>query len=242
MLPLLITLTTATPMEKPTAIMIHGAGGGGWEYHYWEQPFKEAGFDVIAPDLLPNENDYAKTTFPDYLTQITAKVKNKKPLVLIGASMGGILVLKSAETIHPDLIILINSVPPKGIGPTRESKAYPPIIEWENGPIEDTRASLPDGDEATVQWAHPQWRNESGAVLNAIRLGIEAKKPTCPVLVVIGDDDTDIPAATSRALAAWASADTFAYAKTSHIGPLMGHRRSEIANAVAAWCKTQLRK
>lgn len=229
-------------MEKPTAIMIHGAGGGGWEYHYWQQPFKDAGFEVIAPDLLPTENDYAKTTFPDYLSQIQTHAKNKKPLILIGASMGGILALKSSESLKPDLIILINSVPPKGVGPARESKEHPPIIEWENGPIEDTRASLPDGDEATIAWAHPQWRNESGAVLNAIRLGIEVKKPTCPVLVVIGEDDTDITAETSRAIAKWASADTFAYAKTSHIGPLMGHRRTEIASTVAAWCKSRLPK
>ncbi len=240
MLPLLAAFTII-PEQKPVALMIHGAGGGGWEYHYWQQPFKDAGFEVIAPDLLPTQNDYAKTTFPDYLAQIQIHGKSKKPLVLIGASMGGILALKSAETLHPDLIILINSVPPKGIGPQKESKAYPSIVEWANGPIEDTRASLPDGDEATIAWAHPQWRNESGTVMNAIRQGITVTKPACPVLVIIGEDDTDISAATSRALAAWASADTFAYAKTSHIGPLMGHRRAEIATAAANWCVKRLR-
>ena len=62
---------------------------------------------------------------------------------------------------------------------------------------------------------------------------------THPVLVVIGRDDTDIPPADSRATAAWANADVFEYARTSHVGPLMGRRATEIATNTLRWIESR---
>lgn len=222
-------------MAKPHVVMIHGAGGGGWEYDFWRPVWEKAGFQVTTPDMMPRNNDYAQTTFTDYLTQTKNSAKGKQPLVLVGASMGGILVLRAAETLKPDAIVLINSTSPLGVNPPKGGNPLASTVIWENGPIQDTRDSLPDGDEKTVQWAHPKWRNESGAVLNTIRAGVRANPPSCPVLVVIGLDDTDIPPANSMNLAKWANADIHSYAGTSHIGPLMGLRRREIAEAAVQW-------
>ncbi len=227
---------------KGGVLMIHGAGGGGWEYDFWKPIWEEAGFKVAAPDLMPVEAGLAETKFEDYVKQVVDAARDlPKPVILVGASMGGILAIKAAEQIDVDAIVLINSVSPAGVGKRSDRPPLPPIIEWANGPIEDTRASLPDGDEATIQWAHPQWRDESGAVLNAIREGIEARPPKVPVLVVIGSDDTDITPEQSRALAKWAKADVLEFAGVSHIGPLMGRRRAEIARTVADWVKTAIR-
>ncbi len=229
--------------RQDVVVMIHGAGGGGWEYAKWKPVFEREGWKVIAPDLVPVKAGLAKTTFADYVAQVKSWVpRDHKRLVLIGASMGGILALKAAETLNPEQIILINSVPPLGIGKPSIGKPYPAIIRWANGKIKDTRDSLPDGDETTIQWAHPRWRDESGSVLNTIQRGVKVQKPFASVLVVIGKKDTDIPAATSLALAAWIDADVHLYTGTSHIGPLMGRRADEIAEAVRSWLDTRMMK
>jgi len=232
---------SAAPQD--VVIMIHGAGGGGWEYDRWKPIFERAGWRVIARDLVPVKAGLAKTTFANYVAQVKSWIpRERKRLVFVGASLGGILALKAAESAKPDAIILINSVPPKGVGNRSNTKPSPPIIRWANGNIQDTRDSLPDGDEATIQWAHPRWRDESGAVLNTARQGIAVRKPTVPVLVVIGANDTDIPAAISLRLARWANADVYQYAKTSHIGPLMGRRTPEIADAAQRWITSRRKK
>ncbi len=217
-------------------VMIHGAGGGGWEYDRWRPLFARAGWQVVAPDLVPAKGGLEATTFDDYVQQVTGWVPQRHGrLVLVGASMGGILALKVAERIHADALVLVNSVPPQGIGKPREGKAYPPIVRWANGPIEETRAALPDGDEATVRWAHPKWRDEAGGAMNTIHDGVPVRFPGVPTLVVLGAEDTDIPLESGLALAHWAKADVQLYAGTSHIGPLYGRRAAEIATAVVRW-------
>ncbi len=231
-----------TAVTKPHVVMIHGAGGGGWEYDFWRPIWEKTGFQVSTPDMMPRNGDYVQTTFTDYLNQTKTAGKGKRPLILVGASMGGILVLRAAETLKPDAIILVNSTSPLGVNRPKHRSPAPTIVQWENGPIQDTRDSLPDGDEKTIQWAHPKWRNESGAVLNTIQAGVRANVPTCPVLVIIGLDDTDIPPENSVNLAKWANADIHSYVGTSHIGPLMGHRRNEIAEAASKWGHSALNR
>ena len=223
------------------AVMIHGAGGGGWEYRFWKPVFEKSGWKVIAPDLQPATGGLAKTTFTNYVNQVVGWVpKSHGKVVIIGASLGGILALKAADQIKPSAVIIVNGVPPSAV-PRKEnsSQEIPDIIRWAKGPLKDTRDAMPDSDEKTILWAHPQWRDESGAVLRETRTGVSTTPPSCPVLVIIGRNDTDIPPADSRATAAWAKADIFEYANTSHVGPLLGRRASKIATDVTTWLKSR---
>lgn len=243
MLPLLATLLTLpdpTPQAHPV-LMVHGAGGGGWEYDFWKPVFEKEGFTVIAKDLLPHQDDYAKTTVDHYLAQIKSWNPQAQRPILIGASMGGILALKAAEDLDPLAIVLINAVPPKGIGPTKPTTDIPDIMVWKDGPFQDTVDSIPDSDRKTQEWAHKLWRNESGQVLRALRTGLEVKTPTCPVLVIISAEDTDILPQTSQALAAKYKADIHTYSKTSHVGPLLGKRAKEIATQTLQWLQNRLK-
>ncbi|HWA83232.1 MAG TPA: alpha/beta fold hydrolase, partial [Fimbriimonadaceae bacterium] len=80
----------AAVAAKPVAVMVHGAGGGGWEYRFWQPVFEKAGYRVVARDLVPAKGGLEKTTFDDYVDQI-CRAGGEHPAVLIGASMGGVL-------------------------------------------------------------------------------------------------------------------------------------------------------
>lgn len=222
---------------QTAAIMIHGAGGGGWEYVRWQPLFIAAGYGVIALDLLPTAGGLLATTFADYCQQVRTWLPPQQRIILVGASMGGLLALKVAETINPAALVLVNSVPPAGISALRATKTYPSLVRWANGPLEETRSALFDSDETTIQWAWPRWRDESGAVLNAMAIGIPVQRPTCPTLVVLGEQDTDIPYQTGLLLATWANADLLLFQGMSHVGPLLSRRAEEVAQMVVAWCQ-----
>jgi pimeloyl-ACP methyl ester carboxylesterase len=231
---LLITAVLAS--QRPTVVMIHGAGGGGWEYKFWQAELKSQGWKTIAPDMMPAKGGLAKTTLDDYVAQVVVACRKEKRVILVGASMGGALVLKAAEHVKPEAIVLVDAVPPKGTpGWPKSSEPVPDVIRWANGPIKDTRDSMPDSDEATIQWAWKLWRDESGAVVRALHDGVECRKPTCPVLAIIGREDTDIPPAVSRSVAQAYGADVQEYAGMSHVGPLLSRRAREVAAAVAHW-------
>jgi pimeloyl-ACP methyl ester carboxylesterase len=238
MLASLVGLALFAP--KATVVMIHGAGGGGWEYDLWRPVFEKAGYRVVARDLMP-VGSLAQTRFEDYLRQVQFWRPISGKVILVGASMGGILALKAAEQEPPTAMVLVNSVAPKGLASAHKSPLAPAVVKWANGPLKDTEDSMPDSDRKTILWAWKKWRDESGAVLNEIRVGVPVRKPSNPMLVVIGERDTDILPARSWALAKWADADVHTYPGMSHVGPLMGIKAKKVAEAVVRWLDGQLK-
>ena len=222
--------------QRAAAVLIHGAGGGGWEYDLWRPVFTAAGYQFIAKDLSPAPGGLERTAFADYLRQVADWTPRRRRVVLVGASMGGVLALKAAEQVSPAAVVLVNSVPPAGVGPARPPKKHPRVVRWANGPLEETRSAMPDSDEKTVRWAWKRWRDESGSVLNALSAGVAVRKPGGPVMVALWEGDTDVPYATGLAIAKWAAADVLLYRGMSHVGPLMSTRAKEVAQAVTLWC------
>lgn len=237
---ILFALTPTAIPQKPVAVMIHGAGGGGWEYKFRKPVFEKAGYRVVAPDLLPNPEGLESTRFDDYVRQIV-KVTGPSPEILVGASMGGVLALKAAETIKPRTLILVCSALPEGVVEPKAFEPYPEVIKWAGGPYADTLAAMPDSDEATRKFAHPRWRDESGAVLNELKKGVATQNPVCPTLVVIPEADDTVTPEHQQELARWAGADTVRYKGMSHVGPLLSTRATEVATAVAHWVRARLK-
>lgn len=214
--------------------MVHGAGGGGWEYRSWAPIFRKSGYVVVARDLVPAAGGLAKTTVDDYLRQIAAWVpKSHGRLIFVGASMGGPLALASAVRLKADSLVLVNPVPEIGM----KGRTSPAIVRWANGPYKDTVDSMPDSDEATRRFAWKRWRDESGTVLNRLRAGLRPPKYRGRVLMVISGKDTDIAPALSRRTAQRLGAKTILLPKTSHVGPLLGRNGPQVARRVLRWVK-----
>jgi len=211
-----------------TVVMVHGAGGGGWEYDKWKPVFEAKGYKVVNRDLLPVNHDYAKTKLSDYVKQVVSWCPKEGSVILIGASMGGRIALEASQMVHPIAMVLVNSVPPQGLG----SKAFPPIVKWANGPLKDTIDSMPDSDHATILWAWKRWRNESGQVMHELSQGQAVIQPNCPVIVVIGEKDDEVPPAKSHFMAQQFHAKVLSYPGMSHVGPLLSRSAERVARDV----------
>ncbi|MCC7102808.1 MAG: alpha/beta hydrolase [Fimbriimonadaceae bacterium] len=232
---LIVALLAAAVPPAPLAVMVHGAGGGGWEYDFWRPVFERAGYRVETPTLAPGPQGLGKTTFADYTKQVESL---GRPDVLIGASMGGVLVLKAAAKLRPRCLVLVCSGLPAGISPMEIASPYPEVIRWKGGPYEDTVASMPDSDEETRRWAWIRWRDESGAVLNEIRTGVSVTLPKARTLSVIPLADDTVSPADQMKLARWVKADILQFEGMSHVGPLLSTNARDVAKLVVKWLKS----
>ncbi len=224
--------------SKGTVVMIHGAGGGGWEYDKWRPVFERAGWTVIAKDLVPTNHQYESTQLDDYVAQVVSWTPQRGRVYYIGASMGGLLALKAQERRPVMGIVLVNSVAPLEVPIKRHPASFPPIVRWANGPLKDSEAAMPDSDRKTIRWAWKRWRDESGTVMNQITEGVSAQSALCLVLTILGEADTDVPHSTGLALANWTGATVKSYPKMSHVGPLMSRRATEVAQFALKWIET----
>lgn len=229
--------------QMRTAIFIHGAGGGGWEWAIWQRVFIARGWRVSAPDLLPIDGGIAATRFEDYAAQVQDWCQTVVgPTVLIGASFGGLLALDVSARLCADALVLINPLPPAGVGPPIARIQYADIVPWcRERSLASTRRAMPDADDAACLFALYRWRDESGAVLRAAAAGIHVEITASPVLVLASERDADVQPATSRQLAERIGAELRIVRGASHVGPLLGRAANTLADTVAVWCSEVIR-
>lgn len=228
-----------------TVVCVHGAGGGGWEWGIWARVLGARGCDVIAPDLQPVAAGVVATRFADYRDQVLQWCRGvDAPVVLVGASLGGLLALAAAGPAEAVALVLVNPLPPRGFAESVPHKARPApapalrpaLIPWgRERVLASTRRALPDADDAARLYAFRRWRDESGAVLEEARAGISTEPLRCPALVLASERDADVPFAVSRALASALPADFESLAQASHVGPLLGRSAAATAQRAADW-------
>lgn len=223
------------PLPVRHTLLLHGAGGGGWEWNLWRDVLAASGIGVATPDLRPAAAGLEVTTFDDYLSQARATLRAlPHPRAVIGASLGGLLAMACAD--EADALVLVNPLPPRPWSASLPAKAWPDLVRWrDDARLASTRRALPDADDATALFAFRHWRDESGAVLRAAQAGIDVAKPRCPVLCVVSTQDEDVPSALTRALAKEWDADLLQAASRSHVGPLLGRGAPALAGQVAGW-------
>jgi alpha-beta hydrolase superfamily lysophospholipase len=155
--------------KSKLVVAVHGGGGGAWEWDTWRPEFEDRGIIFAAIDLEPKDGLYNSTTVEHYVDQIVsfaekaaATANTNRVDALIGASMGGVLVLKACHHLNPGVVVLVCSCLPFGVPSEREAlkeclsdsisasvpTCFPPVMKWTDGNFEDTVACLP-GNGAT---------------------------------------------------------------------------------------------
>ncbi len=217
------------------ALLVHGAGGGAWEWNLWRGVWQAQGIGIDALELEPAPAGLAATTLHDYLVQVRAALHAlPRPRALVGASLGGLLALLAAD--DADALVLVNPLPPAPWHAQLPAREWPEVVRWQgDARLATTRRAMPDVDDASALFAFRHWRDEAGAVLREAHAGIAARKPDCPVLLIASAQDDDVPPAAVAAMAdAW-GAGRLQTSSTSHVGPLLGRHAAAIAGQAAAW-------
>jgi alpha-beta hydrolase superfamily lysophospholipase len=219
-----------------TAVFVHGAGGGGWEWAAWARVFDARGIAVLAPDLRPGPGGLAATSLADYTSQVSEWIATARlaapgrRVVLVGASLGGLLALMNRP--HAEVLVLVNPMPPEGLPGTGDAAD---IVPWgRDASLAGTRRALPDADDLAALHAFRRWRDESGLALRQARAGMHCAEAATPALVMASADDTDVPAARSAALAASLGASLL-HLPGSHVGPLLGRQAAAAAAQAVEW-------
>jgi pimeloyl-ACP methyl ester carboxylesterase len=223
------------PVRVRHALLLHGAGGGGWEWNLWRDVLAASRIEAVTPDLQPAAGGLEITTLDDYLAQTRATLRVlPRPRALIGASLGGLLAMACAD--EADALVVVNPLPSQPWSASLPSKVWPDVVRWRSDArLASTRRALPDVDDATVLFAFHHWRDESGAVLRAAQSGIDVAKPQCPLLCIVSAHDDDVPPELTRALAREWEAELLQAASPSHVGPLLGRGAPALAAQVAGW-------
>jgi pimeloyl-ACP methyl ester carboxylesterase len=110
-------------------VFVHGAFCGGWAFDQFRKPFEDAGYETHAPNLPHHERGadlerLAQTgvraygqAVADYARQLGA------PPILIGHSMGGLVVQLAAMQMETAGLVLLGPSCPWGVAPTTLDEA-----------------------------------------------------------------------------------------------------------------------
>ncbi len=216
--------------------MVHGAGGGAWEWLIWQRIFMAAGAQTQTFDLMPN-GALAATYYSHYLAQVQSQIEVFKPNVVIGASLGGLLAAEAASDAARSSSVraLILAAPMLKSG-VNDIRLVLPVKRWAHATeLAKTARALPDADAAAVAFAHARWRDESASVLNSAYAGRDFSSPKIATLMLIAENDRDVPDAGLRAWAHSAQMDLQTVRGASHAGLLLGRSAASTAELVHRW-------
>jgi len=123
--------------ERPTPILfVHGMWCAAWCWNEHFMPyFAERGYTCFAPSLRGHGSSEGRerllwTSLADYVADIDQAVEEiGMAPILIGHSMGGVIVQKALENIRSSAAILLASGPPKGLlaATLRTARRYPAV-------------------------------------------------------------------------------------------------------------------
>jgi pimeloyl-ACP methyl ester carboxylesterase len=225
------------PAQVHDAVLVHGAGGGGWEWDIWRRVLQARGIACACMDLEPVAAGLSATTFDDYRTQVQIALDAlPRPRVLIGASLGGLLAASCAAS--ADALVLVNPLPPEPWSAQLPQREWPDVVPWRrDARLASTRRALADADDATALFAFRRWRDESGVVLRQAQSGVAVAVPQCPVLVIASELDEDVPAEVTATVAEAWGASLLRMPGSTHVGPLLGRDAASVAAQVVDWLK-----
>lgn len=177
-----------------TFVLIHGGGGGAWDWHLLVSELAGHGHDVVVPEL-PIEDQSAG--FTEFCRTVVDAIGDRSDLVVVGHSLGGFTApLVAAERPVRLLVLLTPMIPRPG---------ETPAAWWEN-----TGHRGADGLSEEEQLYHgvPAELIAEAAAHRRDHVSAEwnepwplAARPEVPTRVLIARDDRFFPADFQRRVA-----------------------------------------
>jgi pimeloyl-ACP methyl ester carboxylesterase len=126
-------------VRPSTFALIHGGGGGAWDWHLVEGELRARGHDVVAVDL-PSEDPTAG--LEDYADVVVDAIGDRTDLVVVGHSFGGFTAPLVCDRLQADLLVLVAAMIP--------APGERPAEWWSN-----TGHQMPDGaDDPIATFLH----------------------------------------------------------------------------------------
>jgi pimeloyl-ACP methyl ester carboxylesterase len=205
-------------------LLVHGGLHGWWAWQAWMGLLAAAGWRCFAMSLRNHTDShrvpdatYFNLKVADYVADVEAVLDwLGEGAVLIGHSMGGIVVQKTAEARPAAALVLVCSVGPGQLGGIR------PKLPTDRGFMLDPTAAralwFKEIDDAAFADFHRRLVPESPGVLNDYSgggVGVERARIACPVLA-IGAEFDRTPVHRAPAIAAYYGCDCLVVAGAAH--------------------------
>jgi non-heme chloroperoxidase len=209
-----------------TIVMIHGMWGGGWNWENYQKFFEGKGYHCITPTLRLHDVDpkapphprLGNTSLLDYVEDLEKEIRKLDTLpILMGHSMGGLLVQILGSRGLARALVLLAPAPPLGIMVLKPSVIrgnLSLLLKWGfwRKPMRQTFAEAAYSTmnlltEKEQKRLYDRYVYESGRAAWEIgfwfldRKGaakVDASRVTCPVLVIAGAQDRIMPASVVR--------------------------------------------
>ncbi|HEY2069370.1 MAG TPA: alpha/beta hydrolase [Rhizomicrobium sp.] len=212
-------------VSRPTVVMIHGAFCGGWVFEDWRTRFERAGYTVLTPTLRYHDCGDAPpkalgtTSVLDYAADLEVLLdKLPEPPILIGHSMGGLLVQMLAARRAVRAAILLAPSAPWGVLPSTPFEIVSAQALYMAGDFWNKRLwpthwiaaanaldLVPNHEEVFARFV-PESGQATFEILHwALDLKratqVDPREVTAPILCLAGSKDRVNPAGTVRRIA-----------------------------------------
>jgi pimeloyl-ACP methyl ester carboxylesterase len=254
-----LVLDVALPPRplRPPMLMVHGIMGGAWYFAKWLGFFAARGHPAYALNVRGHHgsrpvHDFGRVSVMDYVRDVQDAARGVgerhpgAPLVLVGHSMGGLVVQKASEWVAPAALVLLSTVPPRGIPllcwalfrrEVKHALAMLTSREIVANPRDMADLFLNRVDPAEAASFLANWTPASGRAGLEItfgRVAVDAARITCPVLVAAGAEDVAIPPRIQRKVARKYGATFRVYEGNAHF-LIWEPGWDRIAADVASW-------
>lgn len=218
----------ARKTAKPPVVMIHGAFVAPWSLDGFAKKFRTEGYEVHIPCLRHHDKpkpppELGQTSLIDYAADLGNFLDGRDgPCILVGHSMGGLLAQMQAarrDDIHSAILLAPSApwgIPPASLMEIASAQAMLLNVGFWNSilkpdqhvaghysldrvprPERDAMFArfVPESGRATFEIMH--WGLDMGRASE-----VDARKITCPLLVLAGGEDRVNPPGTVERIAA----------------------------------------
>ena len=236
--PVLWYKEATSPTKSRSILFVHGMWGWHWYWSNFINVFTSSGYDCYAIDLYGHGPSWGSpvrgnVSLDKYVDEIKASIsiisENNTLPILIGHSMGGLIVQKIVEIVPVAGIVLIASAVSKGIIAIPTLRTVLIFLKYFM-PAFFKRVIMPSDKELIYMVFHnvkgnelktalEQYVPESGCAFFQIMTGsisVDYGSISCPVLVVGGSKDRTIKPETCKRLAQKLNAEIEIFNKNGH--------------------------